>query len=262
MRERKEKPISMMTDVKINAEYKINANERIDDLCRDNLKLIQNTDVFCFGMDAVLLSTFAKAGKNDKVLDLGTGNGIIPILMQAKNPGGMYTGLEIQDISFNLAARNVSLNNLSDHVNMVQGDIKEASTIFGEASFNVVTSNPPYMNENHGIVNPDSAKAIARHELLCSLDDVIREASRCLKSKGKMYMVHRPNRLVDIFDTMRKYHLEPKRMRLVYPYVNKAANMVLIEAVKGGNSQLIVEEPLIVYKTDGTYTDALLKMYE
>ena len=182
--------------------------------------------------------------------------------MQAKNPGGMYTGLEIQDISFNLAARNVSLNNLSDHVNMVQGDIKEASTIFGEASFNVVTSNPPYMNENHGIVNPDSAKAIARHELLCSLDDVIREASRCLKSKGKMYMVHRPNRLVDIFDTMRKYHLEPKRMRLVYPYVNKAANMVLIEAVKGGNSQLIVEEPLIVYKTDGTYTDALLKMYE
>ena len=136
MRERKEKPISMMTDVKINAEacinaeYKINANERIDDLCRDNLKLIQNTDVFCFGMDAVLLSTFAKAGKNDKVLDLGTGNGIIPILMQAKNPGGMYTGLEIQDISFNLAARNVSLNNLSDHVNMVQGDIKEASRIF------------------------------------------------------------------------------------------------------------------------------------
>ena len=226
-------------------------NERIDDLMRDGLKLIQNTDIFCFGMDAVLLSTYARAGKKDRVLDMGTGNGIIPVLMQSKNPGSTYSALEI-----------VELNHLEDRISVVKGDIKEASTIFGEASFNVVTSNPPYMNENHGIVNPDSAKAIARHELLCSLDDVIREASRCLKSKGKMYMVHRPNRLVDILDTMRKYHLEPKRMRLVYPYVNKAANMVLIEAVKGGNSQLIVEEPLIVYKTDGTYTDALLKMYE
>ena len=161
-----------------------------------------------------------------------------------------------------MAKRSVEYNDIGEFVDIVKGDVKEASGIFGGASFDVVTCNPPYMNENHGIVNPDSAKAIARHELLCSLDDVIREASRCLKSKGKMYMVHRPNRLVDIFDTMRKYHLEPKRIRLVYPYVNKAANMVLIEAVKGGNSQLIVEEPLIVYKTDGTYTDALLKMYE
>ena len=236
-------------------------NERIDDLMRDGLKLIQNTDIFCFGMDAVLLSTYARAGKKDRVLDMGTGNGIIPVLMQS-NPGSTYSALEIQEGSAQLARRNVELNHLENRISVVKGDIKEASTIFGEASFNVVTSNPPYMNENHGIVNPDSAKAIARHELLCSLDDVIREASRCLKSKGKMYMVHRPNRLVDIFDTMRKYHLEPKRMRLVYPYVNKAANMVLIEAVKGGNSQLIVEEPLIVYKTDGTYTDALLKMYE
>lgn len=250
LREKKEKLILMMI------------NERIDDLMRDGLKLIQNTDIFCFGMDAVLLSTYAKAGKNDRVLDLGTGNGIIPVLMQSKNPGSTYTALEIQENSADLAIRNVELNNLSDRISVVKGDIKEASRLFGEASFNVVTSNPPYMNENHGIVNPDSAKAIARHEILCSLEDVVREAGRCLKSKGKMYMVHMPNRLVDIFDTMRRHHLEPKRMRLVYPYVNKAANMVLIEAVKGGNSQLIVEEPLIVYKEDGTYTDALLKMYE
>lgn len=250
LREKKEKLILMMI------------NERIDDLMRDGLKLIQNTDIFCFGMDAVLLSTYAKAGKNDRVLDLGTGNGIIPVLMQSKNPGSTYTALEIQENSADLAIRNVELNNLSDRISVVKGDIKEASRLFGEASFNVVTSNPPYMNENHGIVNPDSAKAIARHEILCSLEDVVREAGKCLKSKGKMYMVHRPNRLVDIFDTMRRHHLEPKRMRLVYPYVNKAANMVLIEAVKGGNSQLIVEEPLIVYKEDGNYTDALLKMYE
>ena len=259
LRERKEKPISMMTDVKINAG--INANERIDDLCRDNLKLIQNTEVFCFGMDAVLLSTFASARKTDKVLDLGTGNGVIPILMQAKNPGGMYTGLEIQDISYDLAVRNVKMNNLLDHVNMVQGDIKEASRIFGGASFNVVTSNPPYMNENHGIVNPDSAKAIARHELLCSLEDVIREASKCLKVKGHMYMVHRPSRLADIFAAMNSNHLEPKRMRMVYPHADKPANMVLIEAVKGGRSQLKVEKPLIVYNADGSYTGELLEMY-
>lgn len=250
LRKKKEKLILMMI------------NERIDDLMRDGLKLIQNTDIFCFGMDAVLLSTYAKAGKYDRVLDLGTGNGIIPVLMQSKNPGSTYTALEIQENSADLAIRNVELNNLSDRISVVKGDIKEASRLFGEASFNVVTSNPPYMNENHGIVNPDSAKAIARHEILCSLEDVVREAGKCLKSKGKMYMVHRPNRLVDIFDTMRRHHLEPKRMRLVYPYVNKAANMVLIEAVKGGNSQLIVEEPLIVYKEDGNYTDALLKMYE
>lgn len=250
LREKKEKLILMMI------------NERIDDLMRDGLKLIQNTDIFCFGMDAVLLSTYAKAGKYDRVLDLGTGNGIIPVLMQSKNPGSTYTALEIQENSADLAIRNVELNNLSDRISVVKGDIKEASRLFGEASFNVVTSNPPYMNENHGIVNPDSAKAIARHEILCSLEDVVREAGKCLKSKGKMYMVHRPNRLVDIFDTMRRHHLEPKRMRLVYPYVNKAANMVLIEAVKGGNSQLIVEKPLIVYKEDGNYTDALLKMYE
>ena len=236
--------------------------ERIDDLNRNGYKIIQSKDKFCFGMDAVLLSGFAEAKSGEKVLDLGTGTGIIPILMEAKTNGEHFTGLEIQHESAEMATRSVEMNKLQDKINIVTGDIKEASGIFGGATFHVITTNPPYMNENHGIVNPDSAKAIARHELLCSLVDVIREASRCLKSKGKMYMVHRPNRLVDIFDTMRKYHLEPKRMRLVYPYVNKAANMVLIEAVKGGNSQLIVEEPLIVYKTDGTYTDALLKMYE
>ena len=235
--------------------------ERLDELQRNGYVIIQDQERFCFGMDAVLLSTFASARKTDKVLDLGTGNGVIPILMQAKNPGGMYTGLEIQDISYDLAVRNVKMNNLLDHVNMVQGDIKEASRIFGGASFNVVTSNPPYMNENHGIVNPDSAKAIARHELLCSLEDVIREASKCLKVKGHMYMVHRPSRLADIFAAMNSNHLEPKRMRMVYPHADKPANMVLIEAVKGGRSQLKVEKPLIVYNADGSYTGELLEMY-
>ena len=196
-------------------------NERIDDLMRDGLKLIQNTDIFCFGMDAVLLSTYARAGKKDRVLDMGTGNGIIPVLMQSKNPGSTYSALEIQEGSAQLARRNVELNHLEDRISVVKGDIKEASTIFGEASFNVVTSNPPYMNENHGIVNPDSSKAIARHELLCSLDDIICQASKCLKMKGHFFMVHRPKRLVEIFQVMCKYKLEPKRIKLIHPYDDK-----------------------------------------
>lgn len=239
----------------------MNDDERIDDLQRNGYRIIQNKNCFCFGMDAVLLSSFAKAEAGEQVLDLGTGNGVIPILMQAKNPESYFTGLEIQEISANLAKRSVELNDIGEFVKIVQGDIKEASAIFGGASFHVVTTNPPYMNENHGIVNPDNAKAIARHELLCTLEDVVREASKCLKMRGRFYMVHRPQRLVEIFDTMTRHHLEPKRIRMVYPYAHKEANMVLIEAVKGGRTLLKVEEPLIVYNEDGSYTEKLLEMY-
>lgn len=238
-----------------------NDDERIDDLQRNGYRIIQNKNCFCFGMDAVLLSSFAKAQEREQVLDLGTGNGVIPILMQAKNPNAVFTGLEIQEVSAELAQRSVELNGIGEFVKIVQGDIKEASGIFGGASFHVVTTNPPYMNENHGLVNPDSAKAIARHELLCTLEDVVREASRCLKMRGRFYMVHRPQRLVEIFDTMTRHHLEPKRMRLVYPNEKKDANMVLIEAVKGGRTLLKVEKPLIVYNEGGTYTQELLEMY-
>lgn len=239
----------------------MNDDERIDDLQRNGYRIIQNKNCFCFGMDAVLLSSFAKAEAGEQVLDLGTGNGVIPILMQAKNAESYFTGLEIQEVSANLAKRSVELNDIGEFVKIVQGDIKEASAIFGGASFHVVTANPPYMNENHGIVNPDNAKAIARHEILCTLEDVVREASKCLKMRGRFYMVHRPQRLVEIFDTMTRHHLEPKRIRMVYPYEHKEANMVLIEAVKGGRTLLKVEEPLIVYNTDGSYTEKLLEMY-
>lgn len=239
----------------------MNDDERIDDLQRNGYRIIQNKNCFCFGMDAVLLSSFAKAEAGEQVLDLGTGNGVIPILMQAKNAESYFTGLEIQEVSANLAKRSVELNDIGEFVKIVQGDIKEASAIFGGASFHVVTANPPYMNGNHGIVNPDNAKAIARHEILCTLEDVVREASKCLKMRGRFYMVHRPQRLVEIFDTMTRHHLEPKRIRMVYPYEHKEANMVLIEAVKGGRTLLKVEEPLIVYNADGSYTEKLLEMY-
>ncbi len=236
-------------------------NERIDDLCCNGYRLIQNTACFCFGMDAVLLSSWATVKKGDKVLDLCTGNGVIPILMHGKNEGIKCTGIEIQDTSAELAVRNVLLNKIEEDINIVKGDIKDAVGLLGSSVYNVVTVNPPYMNENHGILNPKSAKAIARHELLCTLDDVVKAAAMCLKVKGHFFMVHRPQRLVDIYDTMRKYKLEPKRMRMVHPHVNAEANMVLVEAVKGGNSQLTVEPPLIVYNEDGSYTQELLKMY-
>lgn len=235
--------------------------ERVDDLNRNNYKIIQNTKKFCFGMDAVLLSGFTKVLPGERVLDLGTGTGIIPILLEAKTEGKHFTGLEIQEESADMARRSVAMNGLNDKIDIVIGDIKEASAFFGLASFDVVTSNPPYMNHGHGLVNPGDAKAIARHELLCSLEDVLREASRLLKPGGRFYLVHRPFRLVEIMNTLTQHMLEPKRMKLVHPYVDKEPNMVLLECIKGGKSMLKVEAPLIVYKEQGVYTDEIYDIY-
>lgn len=239
----------------------LKSGERIDELQRNNYRIIQNPERFCFGMDAVLLSSFAKAKPGERVLDLGTGNGIIPILMEAKTKGEQFYGLEIQEESADLARRSVELNGLEDKIKIVTGDIKEAADIFGAASFHVITMNPPYMTDSHGIVNPTDAKAIARHEITCSLEEMISQASKVLKSKGRFYMVHRPFRLAEIMSLMVKYHLEPKRMRLVYPYVDKEPNIVLIEGLKGGNSRITVEPPLIVYEAPGVYTEELKRLY-
>ena len=235
--------------------------ERIDDLQRNGYKIIQNTEKFCFGMDAVLLSSFAAVKPEELVLDMGTGTGIIPILLEAKTAGRHFTGLEIQEESADMARRSVMLNNLQGKVDIVEGDIKEASHIFGKNVFNVVTVNPPYMNDLHGIKNPDMPKAIARHEVLCTLEDVVREGAAVLKQNGRMYMVHRPHRLVEIIQAMTRYKLEPKRIRFVHPYRDKEANMVLIEALKGGKSMVKVEEPLVVYKDVNVYTEELLALY-
>lgn len=244
---------SLMTNLK--------PSERIDDLQRKGYKIIQNTEKFCFGMDAVLLSSFAAVKEGETVLDMGTGTGIIPILLEAKTEGKHFTGLEIQPESVEMAGRSVALNNLTEKIDIVEGDIKEATKIFGKNIFNVVTVNPPYMNDLHGLKNPDMPKAIARHEVLCTLEDVVREASGVLKQNGRLYMVHRPHRLVEIIQAMKNYKLEPKRIRFVHPYEDKEANMVLIEALKGGKSMVKIEKPLIVYKDVNVYTDELLKMY-
>lgn len=236
-------------------------NERIDDLQRNGYQIIQNLDGFCFGMDAVLLSGFARVKPGEKAVDLGTGTGIIPILLEAKYEGLHYTGLEIQKEMADMARRSVALNHLEDKVNIVTGDIKEASRLFGAASFDVVTSNPPYMNDSHGLKNPDLPKAIARHEVLCTLDDVAREAARLLRPGGRFYMVHRPHRLIEIIMALKNYRLEPKRMKMVHPFADKEANMVLIEAVRGGRSMMKMEAPIIVYKEPGVYTDEIYTIY-
>ena len=236
-------------------------HERVDDLQRNHYQIIQDPGRFCFGMDAVLLSGFANVRPGEKALDLGTGTGIIPILLEAKTGGEHFTGLEIQPESADMARRSVRLNHLEERIDIVTGDIKEASKLFGASAFGVVTTNPPYMIGQHGIKNPEDAKAIARHEILCDLDDILRESAKLLKPQGRFYMVHRPFRLAEIFCKMVEYHIEPKRMKLVYPYVDKEPNMVLIEGARGGRSRLTVEKPLIVYRKQGVYTDEIYDIY-
>lgn len=236
-------------------------NERIDDLQRCGLRIIQNSEKFCFGMDAVLLSSFAKAKTGEEVLDLGTGTGIIPIIMQAKTQGKHFTGIDIQEESVEMANRSIIMNNQQQVVSVCQMDIKEVAKHFKAASFDVVTSNPPYMTDKHGLVNPDMPKAIARHEILCDLEDVISAADHVLKPNGRFYMVHRPFRLVEIITALTAHKLEPKRIKLVYPYVDKEPNMVLIEAIKGAKRRVTVEKPLIVYKEQGKYTDEIYDIY-
>ncbi len=236
-------------------------NERLDDLQRNGLKIIQKTDGFCFGMDAVLLSGFASVKPGERALDLGTGTGIIPLLLSAKTKGEHFTGLEIQTEIMKMAQRSVALNGLEKKIDIIQGDIKEASRIFGAASFDVVTSNPPYMNDAHGLKNPGDVKAISRHEVLCTLEDVVREGTKALKPGGRFYMVHRPHRLAEIITVMRQYKLEPKRMKFVHPFADRDANMVLIEAVRCGGAWLKLEPPVIVYKEPGVYTDEIYEIY-
>lgn len=250
-----------MENQSLTIQNSLKPGERIDELNRNGYQIIQDKNRFCFGMDAVLLSGFAKVKPGETVLDLGTGTGIIPILLEAKTDGAHFTGLEIQPDSADMARRSAALNRLEQKVDIVTGDIKDASKLFGASSFDVITTNPPYMIGQHGLQNPDEAKAIARHEVLCTLEDIMRESSKLLKPKGRFYMVHRPFRLSEIFCCMTKYGIEPKRMKLVHPFIDKEPNMVLIEGLHGGNPRMTVEKPLIVYKEQGKYTDEIYDIY-
>lgn len=235
--------------------------ERLDDLQIKGYRILQKKEGFCFGMDAVLLSSFAKVKRGKKVLDLGTGTGIIPILMEAKTAGGHFTGLEIQSEYVQMARRSVRMNGQQDKISIVEGDIKSAAEIFGQDSFDVVTSNPPYMVDQHGKQNENEAKAIARHERLCTLEDIIIQTKKLLKQGGSFFMVHRTYRLAEVMYLMVREGLEPKRIRMVHPYVNKEPNIFLIEGLKGGKPRIQVEPPLIVYKEPNVYQNEIYDIY-
>ncbi len=236
-------------------------NERIDDLDCNGFCIIQNPSCFCFGMDAVLLSNFTVGKMSAKVMDLGTGTGVIPLLMKAKGKGADFTGLEIQHDMAEMASRSIKLNHVEDSCRIVEGDIKNVREMYEHGSFDIVTSNPPYISESSGLNNPSSSVNIARHEILVNLEEVIAAASYLLNSGGSFNMVHKPFRLPEIIELMKRYKLQPKRMQLVQPFADKEPNMVLIEAVKGAGAFCKVLPTLIVRGEDGEYTKELLKYY-
>ena len=240
----------------------IKKNERVDDLEYKGLKIIQDKEGFCFGIDSVLLTDFAKEIRSDsKVIDLGTGTGIIPILLSAKTNGTNFIGVEIQQEVAQMAKRSVNLNKLENRIEILNNDILKLREVFKKGSFDVVTTNPPYKKVNTGVVNTNDKKIISRHEIKASLEDFIKISSYLLKDYGEFYMVHRPDRLVDIFGIMREEKIEPKKIKFVYPKSDKKANLVLIKGVKKGNPFLEYEKNLYVYNENGEYTDEILEIY-
>ncbi len=243
-------------------DINILGDERIDDLEFKGLKIVQSASCFCFGIDAVLLSDFAKEiKKNSVVCDLCSGNGIVSILLSGKTDAKKFYAVEIQERIADMAARSVELNGLQDRIEVLNLDLNLLNRRFACGSFDAIVCNPPYMKANCGLVNDCEEKIIARHEVLCSLEDVVSVSARLLNNSGAFYMVHRPDRLVDIISLLRKFNLEPKILQFVQPFSDKAPNLLLIKAVKNGNAFLKVSKPLIVYNNDGSYTDDILKIY-
>ena len=251
----------MIKDKFMEEDQLIRPGERVDDLQRNGYRIIQDPGRFCFGMDAVLLAGFAGDARGERLLDIGTGTGILPLLMEARTAIPHLWGLEIQKESAEMAGRSVKLNGLEEKIEIITGYIREADRLFETASFDVITCNPPYMIGQHGLQNASEAKTIARHEVCCTFRDIAEMAAKLLRPGGHFYLVHRPFRLSEILVTLTDSRLEPKRMQLVYPFVDKEPNMVLIEAVRGGKSRMRVEKPLIVYQSPGVYTPEICDIY-
>ncbi|MBD7913905.1 tRNA1(Val) (adenine(37)-N6)-methyltransferase [Clostridium sp. Sa3CUN1] len=245
----------------MNKNINLLEDESIDDLQLDNLLLIQKKQGFRFGVDAVLLSNFANVKNRHRVIDLCTGTGIVPFLIYGKYKPKEIIGVEIQEDMVEMANRSSKYNEVENIVKFINADLKDTGFLKSLGTFDVLTVNPPYKLNNSGILNPDDKLAIARHEILCNLEDVIRASRRLLKDNGRMYIVHRPERLIDIFELMRKYKIEPKRVQMIHPKVNKAPNIVLVEGQRDGGAYLKWEAPLYVYNEDGTYTKEINKIY-
>ena len=240
---------------------KLNEGERLDDLQRNQLKIIQNPSWFCFGVDSVLLSGFVRVLPGETVIDLGTGNGILPLLLSAKTEGRHFTGLELQEAQADLARRSVELNGLTERIDIRVGDLMEASKIFGRSSFDVVVSNPPYLRKGAGKGNEAVEKRLARHEEAMDLSGLLRETAALLKPGGRCYLVHRPGRMAEVLSGMRSSSLTPTKLRLVFPYADRDASLFLLESVYGSGSELSVLPPLILHAADGSYTEEIKKNY-
>lgn len=237
-------------------------NERIDDLEINNLKIIQNNEGFCFGIDSVLLSDFAKNIKNDAlVMDLGTGTGIIPTLLCAKTKLKKVIGIEIQEEVCEMANRSIELNNLKNKFEIINDNILNLNKIYEKNTFDVVITNPPYKKKNTGILNESNKKIISRHEVTATLEDFIKVAKEMLKDKGEFYMVHRPDRLVDIFSIMRKYKLEPKLLRFVFSEKEQPPKLILIKGVKNAKPFLKIEKNLYIYDENKNYSKEIKEIY-
>ncbi|MFA7672452.1 MAG: tRNA1(Val) (adenine(37)-N6)-methyltransferase [Clostridia bacterium] len=239
----------------------VNEDERIDDLQLEGLKLVQNKKQFCFGTDAVLISYFAQVKHNASVIDLGTGNGVIPLLLYGRYKPRKIVGLEIQKDIYDLAVRNAQYNGLEDKISFVHGDIRNVKEYFIGGLFDHVVTNPPYLKSGTGIVNSNDVVSNARHEILCTLEDILKASRYLLKSKGIFTMVHRPERLTDILSVMRLYSIEPKTIRFIHSSANNPAILVLVQGLKDMNPALSVKAPLIMCNADGSYTDELNMIY-
>ncbi|MCC9293756.1 tRNA1(Val) (adenine(37)-N6)-methyltransferase [Clostridium sp. MT-14] len=236
-------------------------DETLDDLQLKGLYVIQKKSTFRFGIDAVLLANFADIKRNASVIDLCSGTGIIPFILVGKTPVGKIIGIEIQKDMVDMANRSVQLNDVQGKIEFIHRDLKDLKYLKTLPKADVVTVNPPYKLKDSGIVSLKDEDAIARHEICCDLEDVIKAAKIVLKDNGKIYMIHRPDRFADIICTMRKYKIEPKFIRMVHPNINKAPNMVLIKGQNNAGRFLKWDAPLYVHKLDGSYTDEIDKIY-
>ncbi|ARJ51031.1 tRNA1(Val) (adenine(37)-N6)-methyltransferase [Staphylococcus lutrae] len=234
--------------------------ERLDYLIREDLRIIQNDAVFSFSTDALLLGHFTKVRKRDRILDMCAGNGVIPLLLSAKGEN-MITGVEIQPQLVDMAQRSIQYNQLTSRITMRELDINALIQEYAPAHFDLITCNPPYFKANQLNQHQLEAHKIARHEIYCTLDDCFRVSQHLLKEGGRIVMVHRAERLLDVFESMRRYRIEPKRLHMIYSKPGKAAQTIVIEGRKGGRQGLDIAPPFYIYDAQHVYTEEMKAIY-